>query len=156
MSAKQGKILNDNLASHIHGNIANDGKIGTSNNSNKNVVTDASGKITIEDKPTIPSIVDNLNSTSSTSVLSAKQGKILNDNKQDLLISGTNIKTINNQSLLGNGDISISGGSGGSVNIRTSSTGFSSTLTDTDVPSEKLIKEYVDNTIGSIQNFIHS
>ena len=54
LSAKQGKILNDNLASHIHGNIANDGKIGTSNNSNKNVVTDASGKITIENKPTIP------------------------------------------------------------------------------------------------------
>ena len=156
LSAKQGKILNDNLASHTHGNIANDGKIGTSNNSNKNVVTDASGKITIENKPTIPSIVDNLNSTSSTSVLSAKQGKILNDNKQDLLISGTNIKTINSQSLLGNGDITITGGSGGSVNIRTSSTGFSSTLTDTEVPSEKLIKEYVDNAIGNIQNFIHS
>lgn len=156
LSAKQGKILNDNLASHIHGNITNDGKIGTSNNSNKNVVTDASGKITIENKPTIPSIVDNLNSTSSTSVLSAKQGKILNDNKQDLLISGTNIKTINSQSLLGNGDITITGGSGGSVNIRTSSTGFSSTLTDTEVPSEKLIKEYVDNAIGNIQNFIHS
>lgn len=408
LSAKQGKILNDNLASHTHGNIANDGKIRTSNNSNKNVVTDASGKITIENKPKIPSktsdlvndgsdgsnifvsnndnrlsdnrnplmnklfatstnlvdlnnvtdagfyvvisygmqyvsnlpaddlrwdifylftlkfndayilqfimsyrgdksyvrakkanewnawksylssdnVVDNLNSTSSTSVLSAKQGKILNDNKQDLLISGTNIKTINSQSLLGNGDITISGeielidttnnsneelaatsttlsevkegtmillkiinpfntmradsrltltlkngevlnrklmkhpdfanylpsnivpsntiflmryhdstwfiidqynlatqsfrgfmsaedkarldntytkaevdaliGSGGSVNIRTSSTGFSSTLTDTEVPSEKLIKEYVDNAIGSIQNFIHS
>lgn len=37
----------------------------------------------------------------------------LNTNKQDTLISGTNIKTINNQSLLGEGNISISGGSGG-------------------------------------------
>ena len=36
------------------------------------------------------------------------------DTKQDTLVSGTNIKTINNQSLLGNGNISISGGSGGS------------------------------------------
>ena len=35
-------------------------------------------------------------------------------NKQDLLISGTNIKTINNNSLLGNGNITIEGG-GGSV-----------------------------------------
>ena len=36
------------------------------------------------------------------------------DTKQDTLVSGTNIKTINNQSLLGSGNISISGGSGGS------------------------------------------
>lgn len=33
--------------------------------------------------------------------------------KQDTLVSGTNIKTINNQSLLGSGNISISGGGGG-------------------------------------------
>ena len=32
--------------------------------------------------------------------------------KQDTLISGTNIATINNQSLLSGGNISISGGSG--------------------------------------------
>lgn len=32
--------------------------------------------------------------------------------KQDLLVSGTNIKTINNQSLLGNGNITIQGGGG--------------------------------------------
>lgn len=71
-------------------------------------------------------------------------------------LATTSLKTINNKSLIGSGNITITGGSGGSVNIRTSSTGFSSTLTDTEVPSEKLIKEYVDNTIGSIQNFIHS
>lgn len=35
--------------------------------------------------------------------------------KQDKLVSGTNIKTINNQSLLGSGNITISGGSGGGV-----------------------------------------
>lgn len=33
--------------------------------------------------------------------------------KQDVLVSGTNIKTINNQSLLGSGNITISSGSGG-------------------------------------------
>ena len=33
--------------------------------------------------------------------------------KQDNLVSGTNIKTINSQSLLGSGNIVISGGGGG-------------------------------------------
>jgi len=35
------------------------------------------------------------------------------DSKQDLLVSGTNIKTINHQSLLGSGNITIEGGGGG-------------------------------------------
>lgn len=34
------------------------------------------------------------------------------DDKQDTLISGTNVKTINNQSLLGSGNINIQGGGG--------------------------------------------
>ena len=37
-------------------------------------------------------------------------------NKQDTLVSGTNIKTINNESILGSGNITIQGG-GGSVTI---------------------------------------
>ena len=37
------------------------------------------------------------------------------DGKQDTLVSGTNIKTINNQSLLGSGNIAIQGGSGATV-----------------------------------------
>ena len=44
----------------------------------------------------------------------------LADGKQDALVSGTNIKTINNQSLLGSGNISISGGA--SLPIATAST----------------------------------
>lgn len=39
------------------------------------------------------------------------QGEL--DNKQDTLISGTNIKTLNGQSILGSGDLPISGGEGG-------------------------------------------
>lgn len=39
---------------HTHGNLQNDGSVGTSNNINKNVVTDGNGKITTENKPTIP------------------------------------------------------------------------------------------------------
>lgn len=37
--------------------------------------------------------------------------------KQDTLVSGTNIKTINNTSLLGSGNISISGDSGGGLSV---------------------------------------
>lgn len=37
--------------------------------------------------------------------------------KQDVLVPGTNIKTINNQSLLGEGNITIEGGSGGDANV---------------------------------------
>lgn len=40
----------------------------------------------------------------------------LSDNKQDLLESGINIKTINNASILGSGNIEISGGSGSGTN----------------------------------------
>lgn len=37
--------------------------------------------------------------------------------KQPTLVSGTNIKTINNESLLGEGNINIQGGGGSSVNV---------------------------------------
>lgn len=36
-------------------------------------------------------------------------------NKQDTLVSGTNIKTINNQSILGPGNIDVQGGASGEV-----------------------------------------
>lgn len=38
---------------------------------------------------------------------------------QEALVSGTNIKTINNESILGSGNITISGGGGGSVTVDT-------------------------------------
>ena len=42
--------------------------------------------------------------------------------KQDLLVSGTNIKTINGYSILGEGNIQIQGGSGGDISIATEDT----------------------------------
>ena len=51
-------------------------------------------------------------SASDNTVASQKAVKAYADTKQDTLVSGTNIKTINNQSLLGSGNISISGGGG--------------------------------------------
>ena len=58
---------------------------------------------------------------------------------QPKLTSGTNIKTINNESLLGSGNITIQGGS--SVDVVTS---WEATLSDTKVPSEKLVKNTID------------
>lgn len=39
------------------------------------------------------------------------------DGAQEELVSGTNIKTINNESILGSGNITIQGGGGGDVNV---------------------------------------
>ena len=73
--------------------------------------------------------------------------------KQDTLVSGTNIKTINNESLLGSGNITIEGGSGASVwgNI-------TGTLADqTDLYNELLNRvdksaDYGDDTFGMFVN----
>ena len=132
---------------------------------------DCTTRISIKGSDASVTIVDNLTSTSSTSALSAKQGKVLNDNKietssiattfgsttsdskvpseklvktsldakQATLISGTNIKTVNNNSLLGSGNITIQGGS--NVDVVTS---WEATLSDTKVPSEKLTKNSLD------------
>ena len=62
-------------------------------------------------------------------------------NKQDKLTSGSNIKTINNQSLLGSGDIHISGG-GSDIDIDTT---FPQTPSDEHVPSTKLVKDTFDD-----------
>ena len=58
------------------------------------------------------SVINRLDNTSTTDALSANMGKYLNEHKQETLVSGTNIKTINNQSLLGSGNINIQGGGG--------------------------------------------
>lgn len=58
-------------------------------------------------------IVDNLTDGGRTKALSAEQGKVLNNAKQDKLVSGSSIKTVNNQSLLGGGNITIPKGDKG-------------------------------------------
>lgn len=54
--------------------------------------------------------------------------------KQDNLVSGTSIKTINGQSLLGAGDIAISGGSGGSL--------YTNTATTTDTSANQVVDTF--------------
>lgn len=54
-------------------------------------------------------MVNKITTPPTTSELIGKVNEIVDD-KQDTLVSGTNIKTINNQSLLGSGNIDIQGG----------------------------------------------
>ena len=56
-------------------------------------------------------MVNKITTPPTTSELIGKVNEIVDD-KQDTLISGTNIKTINNISLLGSGNIDIQGGGG--------------------------------------------
>ena len=72
--------------------------------------SDTESKAYIQNKPTIPVVDQTLienstNAAQSGATYTALQGK------QATLISGTTIKTINNESLLGSGNINISGGS---------------------------------------------
>ena len=69
--------------------------------------------------------------------------------KQDILISGTNIKTINGQSILGSGNIIIEGGTGNSdANVQ--AVDEISTIIDVDL--DKYIVETTDNNIALDNN----
>ena len=63
------------------------------------------------------------------------------NSKQDTLVSGTNIKTINGNSLLGEGDITIQ--AGGTVDTEMSDTSKNAVQI-------KVIKKYIDDLVGNI------
>lgn len=65
----------------------------------------------LSNKPTIPTVPSNVSAFNNDAGYLTEHQDI--SGKQDKLVSGTNIKTINNQSLLGSGNINISGGGGG-------------------------------------------
>lgn len=70
----------------------------------------------LTNKPTIPDELKDL-TDDSTHRLVTDTEKSTWSGKQDALVSGTNIKTINNNSILGSGNITISGG-GGSTDVQ--------------------------------------
>lgn len=73
---------------------------------------------TVLNSSTTPSLTLSLqNATNTQSGQLTSTDWITFNNKQPLLVSGTNIKTINGNSLLGSGDIAIAGGGGGSTNL---------------------------------------
>lgn len=61
--------------------------------------------------------LDNTPTANSDNLVTSGGVKSALDTKQETLVSGTNIKTINNESLLGSGNISITGSSGGEANV---------------------------------------
>lgn len=63
--------------------------------------------------------------------------------KQDTLVSGQNIKTINGESILGEGNIAIQGG--GTITVDTE-------MSDTseNAVQNKVIKKYIDDLVGNI------
>lgn len=79
-------------------------------------------------KPTIPDVSD----------LATKQEIA---GKQDTLVSGTNIKTINGNSVLGEGDITIQ--AGGTIDTAMSDTSENAV-------QNKVIKKYIDDLVGNI------
>lgn len=88
------------------------------------------------------------NSTSTTLAATASAVKAsydLANGKQDKLVSGTNIKTVNGTSILGSGDITISGGSS-DANVQAVDTG--DVLDDVNV--DYATTAYVDNKIANI------
>ena len=73
------------------------------------------------------------------------------NNKQDKLISGTNIKTVNGTSILGSGDITISGGNS-NANVQAVDTGD---VID-DVTVDYATTTYVNKLIGDINSVLES
>lgn len=115
---------------HTHGNLQNDGKVGTSNNANKNVVTDSNGKITTENKPTIPTKISDLTNDSDFVEKSSTSGLLKNDGTVDTSAY------ITSSSITGKED----------KTNKVSS--WSSTTTNDHYPSEKLVKNSLDDKIS--------
>ena len=88
----------------------------------QSAITEAtSGKASASDVETLSGTVTGMNATltahtADTTIHVTSTDKTTWSGKQDALVSGTNIKTINNESILGSGNITIQGG-GGSITI---------------------------------------
>lgn len=108
-----------------------------------NYVTDSELTEALADKQdkgnyALKSDLDNL---ATKEELAAKADASALSAKQDTLVSGTNIKTINGNSLLGEGDITIQ--AGGTVDTAMSDTSENAV-------QNKVIKKYIDDLIGNI------
>lgn len=95
--------------------------------------------IDLTNKPIIPTKTSDLTNDSSFVNESQLSGK------QDALVSGTNIKTINNQSILGPGNIDIQGGGSGSVN----SVSYSNNAGDFEPDQSGKITLTIDQTLDA-------
>lgn len=72
--------------------------------------TEADGKFSTKDELTaVETVANNANTKADAATSRVESVETSLGNKQDTLVSGTNIKTINSQSILGSGDLAISG-----------------------------------------------
>ena len=152
--------------SETSGLIKNDGSIdensyALANHNHSGVYADASHDHTVSDItdfPAIPSKVSDLDndsgfltehqSLSDYIQKSQTAGLIKNDGTIDTsnyLTNHQSLKTINNESIVGTGNITINPGS--NVDIVTNANGWNNTLSDSKVPSEKLVKNSLDNKV---------
>lgn len=82
------------------------------NNDCYGILIAANYAVTVNNLMSTSTSYGSLETTSKRVLLAINEVNALAKSKQDALTSGTNIKTINGQSLLGSGDIAISGGGG--------------------------------------------
>lgn len=82
-----------------------------------------------------------LNTLATKEELATKADASALSSKQDTLVSGTNIKTINGETILGEGDIVIQ--AGGTVDTAMSDTSENAV-------QNKVIKKYIDDLVGNI------
>lgn len=88
---------------------------------------------------------DLVDDTTSTNKMVSASDKTTWSGKQDALVSGTNIKTINNESILGEGNITISAGGGGTSVYSYNFLQYKSDYS-TDAPAE--LQEIMDNALA--------
>lgn len=102
-----------------------------------------------ETDPTVPSHVKAITTNNISSWNNKAEKSDIPDvsTKQDTLVSGTNIKTINGQSVLGSGDITIEGGSDITLDTEMSNTSENGV-------QNKVIKAYVDGLVGDIETLL--
>jgi hypothetical protein len=125
---------------HTHGNLTSDGKLGTT--SGKPVITTTSGAITTGSFGTTSGSFAEGNHTHSNYIsTSSTTGLIKNDGS--IMASGTGSTNYAAGNHTHSGYVSA-----------TKVTSWSSTVSDSNVPSEKLVKDYIDQQIGTAIQYI--
>lgn len=104
----------DNGAWHFQGNLYADGWVaagglGTGGSGGGGLIT----SVKVENDLGTPIVTESINETFSSKAIESIYEMLLT--KQDALVSGTSIKTINGMSILGSGDLEIGGSGGGST-----------------------------------------
>ena len=109
----------------------------------------------------LSSSVSSTSTTEAATSSAVRQAYNLANGKQDALVSGTNIKTINNQSILGSGNINISGGGGTATDVQINGTSITlnnvaNIVTEGAYSSSNKIvtKSYVDDIVGDIETLL--